>query len=214
LSGFAFFRIFRQQASRRFAQTHPANALQPAFSPACLRGDRHAGVNAIPNTWAIRNSGAVDLIGNGFYSLRPEFSSYGVYVDLDGSWFNGAGRLTNSVSLTAKQTYTLQFDLGGNQRNLTADSVTIEFGTASRQINVAPDSLFTTYSLEFTPSRSGSYLFSFLDSGGDMQGASLDNVSVVSGQRASVPAPLPLLGIGSALALRRRLRRQRRCREG
>ncbi len=172
------------------------------------------GLNAIPNTWTITNSGAVDLIGNGFYGLRPEFSSYGVYVDLDGSWFSGAGQLTNSVSLTAKQTYTLQFDLGGNQRNLTTDSVAIQFGTASRQINVAPDSLFTTFSLEFTPSSSGPYLFSFLDSGGDMEGASLDNVSVISGQRASVPAPLPLLGIGSALALRRRLRRRRHCRKG
>ena len=171
------------------------------------------GLNSIPNTWTITNSGTVDLIGNGFFNRRPEFSSYGVFVDLDGSR-EGAGQLTNSVSLTAKQTYTLQFDLGGNQRNPTTDSVAIQFGTASRQINVVPDSLFTTFSLEFTPSSSGTYLFSFLDSGGDMVGASLDNVSVISGPRASVPTPLPLIGIGSALALSRRMRRQRHCRKG
>ncbi|MEB3255294.1 MAG: hypothetical protein VKJ05_02785 [Synechococcaceae cyanobacterium] len=168
------------------------------------------GLNTTPNTWTISNNGAVDLIGNGFYNLRPEFIPYRIYVDLDGSSPGGPGLLTNSVGLTANETYTLQFDLAGNQRNTTTDIVSVHFGAVSRQINVDPNALFTTYSLVFTPPSSGLYDFSFLSTGSDMEGATLDNVSVFTGEPPSVPAPLPLLGIGAATHIRHRIRRGQR----
>lgn len=171
------------------------------------------GLNAIPNTWTIDNNGGVDLIGNGFYDLGQEFASYGVYVDLDGT-ANSAGLLTHPISLIADQTYTLQFALAGNHRNANTDNVTVQFGTAARQININPSAPFATYSLLFTPTSTGQYSFSFLDAGGDMQGATLDNVIVFTGQPPNVPTPLSLLGIGVAWNIRRRLRRGQRTRLG
>lgn len=160
------------------------------------------GLNKVPTGWTVTN-GTVDIIGTGFYDLQP---GHGAYIDLDGSTSN-AGILSTSLSLTAGVTYTAAFSLAGNQRNASTESVTVAFGDTSFVYAMPSSQAFTTYSLAFTPSASGSFALSFSNAGGDNVGALLDNVSVTA-----VPEPqsLALLLAGvvvtGAVARRRQLR--------
>lgn len=73
--------------------------------------------------WTV-SDGSVDLCGNGFCDVLP---GNGLYVDMDGSTGN-AGKLTSvaTFTLTPGLTYTLSFDLAGNQRGGTGDAVTVQ----------------------------------------------------------------------------------------
>lgn len=150
--------------------------------------------------WTVSN-GTVDLIGNpGFFDFLP---GNGRYVDLDGST-NNSGVFANSVNLTGGVTYTLSFRLAGSQRG-SAETVDVDFGTATATFNRNSADPFTTASVNFTPTTTGSYGFSFENSGGDNVGALLDNVEVSA---SSVPEPgsyaLMLVAIGIMGAMRRR----------
>ncbi len=149
--------------------------------------------------WTVSN-GSVDLIGNPvFYDFLP---GNGRYVDLDGS-SGDSGEFANSVNLTGGVTYTLSFRLAGSQRG-TAETVAVDFGTASATFTRNGADPFTTASVNFTPTTTGSYGFSFENSGGDNVEALLDNVEVLA---SSVPEPgtyaLMLVAMGIMGSMRR-----------
>jgi|GEM_PF-1692324 len=123
--------------------------------------------------WTVSN-GSVDLIGVSGYDDLP---GNGRYVDLDGN-SGQAGIFAKSLSLTTGTTYTAHFQLAGSHRGANADTVDVNFGTASVSYTLAASDPLTTYSMTFTPATSGSYSLNFHNQGGDNIGAILDNVSV------------------------------------
>ena len=158
-------------------------------------------LNTVPTNWSIGNAGTVDVIGApGFFDLLP---GNGRYVDLDGS--NGlAGLLQTSFASTAGTLYTATFQLGGNQRDGSSDSVTVMFGSTLLTLPVGPTDAFTTYSIS-TTSAGGDLQLSFLDGRDVNIGALLDNVTV-----SSVPEPASLaLMIAGLAALGFTARRRR-----
>ncbi len=127
-----------------------------------------------------------------------------VYLDMDGS-SGVAGTISTSTSLNlAAGTYTLSFDLAGNQRSNAAESVAVTLGAFSETFSLNRMDPFTTYTRTFTVS-DGTYNLSFAGSGGgDNVGMLLDNVNV-----SVVPVPgaflLGSLGLGfAAWRLKRR----------
>ena len=157
------------------------------------------GLNEVPAGWTV-SGGTVDIIGSpSFHVLIP---GSGRYIDLDGST-GSAGLLSTSFSLAAGTTYLAEFDLAGNHRYSTAESVTVNFGTASLTASLPIETGWTAYTLYFTPSASGSYSLSFQNAGGDNIGMLLDNVSI-----AAVPEPgtlaMLLAGLGMIGLIARR----------
>jgi len=154
--------------------------------------------------WTVSN-GTVDLDGQGF--VHNELPGHGRYVDLDGST-KKAGLLSNSISLQAGVDYTLSFGLAGNQRKWGDDIVDVAFGTVHQTYVMHQADALTTYTIDFKPTVSAVYQFSFQNRGGDNRGAFLDNVAVT----AAVPEPsgyamllagLAALGLTSAARRRR-----------
>jgi len=140
--------------------------------------------------WTV-SSGTVDLIGiGGPHDILP---GNGNYIDLDGSTAD-SGVFANSVNLTGGVTYTLSFDLAGSQRGST-ETANVNFGTATASFTLNSSDPLTAHSLNFTPSASGIYSFSYENLGGDNIGLLLDNVSV-----SAVPEPetyaMLLAGLG------------------
>jgi hypothetical protein len=152
--------------------------------------------------------GSVDLIGSGAagssYDVLP---GNGYYVDLDGTTGNGnlpiAGQLTSLASFGAG-TYTLMFDLAGNQRVSFNQTTVVSLGSFSTSITpLAYTDPFKTYA--FTFSTTGGYL-QFTELGpSNQQGNLLDNVSLSAG---GVPEPstwaMLMLGLAGAGAMLRR----------
>jgi hypothetical protein len=136
------------------------------------------GLNAVPLGWTV-SDGTVDIIGAGLFDYFP---GNGSYIDLDGSTLN-AGVLSRSAALTGGLTYTASFQLGGRIDG-GANTVDVAFGTELASYTMADDDPFTTYTLQFTPTVSGSFSLSFADSGNDNYGALLDNINI-----SAVPAP-------------------------
>lgn len=153
-------------------------------------------LNGTPTGWTVTN-GTVDIIGNpGFFDFIP---GSGRYIDLDGST-SDAGVLSRSLALDAGVTYTLAFELAGNQRNGITEQVTVNFGGNTGNLySLAQTVGWTPYSLTFTPGASGNYVISFENAGGDNIGMLFDDVTVDK-QSQPVPEPgsLALLGFGLA----------------
>ena len=164
------------------------------------------GLNKTPTGWSILDNGTVDVVGTGGFGYLCAAGG-GMFIDLDGSSGN-AGILSRNLSLTAGMTYTAYFDIAGSQRG-GSESLLVSFGTATLLLDpLASGSPWTTYSLTFTPTASGSFGLTFNNAGGDNMGAMLDNVSVVA-----VPEPesyaLLLAGLGlMGTVARRRARKQ------
>jgi hypothetical protein len=155
-------------------------------------------LNVAPAGWSVAN-GTVDLIGNGFYDFLP---GNGVYVDLDGST-GDAGELSTVINLTGGVSYTLSFDLAGNQRG-SSDTVDISFANLAVQITTNSADPFATFAFTFTPTASAAYTLTFADQGRDNIGALLDNVDV-----SAVPElPLPVM-FGAGLLLLGAFKRRR-----
>jgi hypothetical protein len=155
------------------------------------------------NNWTVSN-GTVDLIGNDFYQLGIP-TSYGLFVDMDGST-GDAGKMTSKNISLAAGTYTLQFELAGNQRNKAGESVTVQVsaGTFLNKSYTLPQTApFTLYSETFLVSTPTTVNLSFEGIGGDNIGMLLDNVAL-----SPVPVPgallLGSLGVGVVGYLRRR----------
>jgi hypothetical protein len=132
-------------------------------------------------------SGAVDLIGNGFFDFIP---SNGKYVDLDGST-GSAGGFDKQVSLAANTNYTLSFDLAGSQRG-DSNIVDVIFGTTTASYTLNSSDPFSTYTLSFLTNGAADYQIFFKNRGGDNVGALLDKVKVEV-SAVPLPAALPLL---------------------
>lgn len=155
------------------------------------------GLNTAPAGWTVTD-GTVDVVATGTYGLTGS----GRFVDLDGST-GDAGVLSRGFSMTAGTTYKAFFDIAGNQRG-GSDILQVSFGTAGLTLDpLLSSSPWTTYSLTFTPTASGTFSLSFNNAGGDNIGALLDNVVV-----QAVPEPesyaLLLAGLGLMGTIARR----------
>lgn len=154
--------------------------------------------------------GTVDYIRTGIYGLKCAGGTGGC-VDLDGS-SGAAGTMTsNPFAVTAGSGLTISFDLAGNGRINTSDSVV--FGIAGlfegAIDNIAFDQVFTTYTYSFLAPVDGQFSFFIRALGGDYYGPLLDNVRITASDVPAVPLPatLPLLaGAFGAFALWRRKR--------
>lgn len=177
------------QAGTVFSDSFEANAL---------------GLNATPIGWTV-NSGTVDIIGSGYFDFIP---GSGKYIDLDGST-SDAGILSKTLSLIGGTQYIASFDLAGNHRNGSPETVTgifgVGLGNVSATFSLGQSVGWTTYSLVFTPTTTTNYVLSFSNSGGDNIGMLLDNVKVIT---APVPEPetyaMMLAGLGLLGVMTRR----------
>ncbi len=163
------------------------------------------GLNAIAfnGGWSV-SGGTVDIIGApGFFDLLP---GNGRYIDLDGST-GKSGIFANSIDVVNGMSYTLSFDLAGNNRAAGMDTVVVNFGSGSQTFTRAATDGFQTFTMNYVATGTGKVGFSFIDQGADNQGALLDRVSV-----AAVPEPETygmLLGGLALLGVVARRRRQR-----
>jgi hypothetical protein len=147
------------------------------------------------NGWTT-GSGTVDLVMSGTNHIAC--LDVGNCVVLDGSNYH-IGVLAHSLQLTANTTYTLSFELGGNQQNSANDKVTVHFGSASLTVTVPGSAGFTSDTLAFTPSSSGTYSFSFQGNSISTIGALLEDVKVSNPSQVPLPAAgwLLMSGLGA-----------------
>jgi hypothetical protein len=159
-------------------------------------------LNALLDNWTV-SDGAVDVIGTGFFDLRPPRTTY---LDLDGT-MSDAGKITTNM-IFAPGDYVLSFDLSGNARGFPDDSVTVSLGSYSETFTLPSSALFSTYVRNVSVLAPSQLMFDH--AGGDNVGILLDNVAVHEAN-AAVPEPSALLyGLALApigLALRRRFRK-------
>lgn len=171
----------------------------------------NGGVGALNYTgfanWTVMD-GTVDLIGNGYFDFCP---GYGLYVDMDGSTSN-AGKMvkTNDLILNAGQ-YILQFDLAGNHRNYSSETVAVQVGLGTllnKTYSMGIYDPFTTFTEYFTVTADNTQVaLSFEGYGCDNIGMLLDNVKI-SSETAPIPEPstclLFLLGIAGLAGIKKK----------
>ena len=148
--------------------------------------------NAFAN-WTVSN-GTVDLIGNGFFDFLP---GNGLYVDMDGSTFN-AGRMTSMAFTLNPGVYSLSFELAGNQRNNSPETVTVQVSMGSlfnENFSLNRTAPFTLFTRTFTVASTTLASLSFEGAGGDNIGMLLDDVEF-----ALVPEPATIALLAVALA--------------
>ena len=161
------------------------------------------GLNSTPDGWTV-TGGTVDTIGKtDFYDLLP---GNGRYIDLDGSTYQ-AGTLSKTFTGLADGSYTLSFDLAGNQRAPGKEDVLVNFGGTSGEYTPGEFKGFTEHHLTGV-AVNGTLTLSFQDISADNIGALLDRVKITT-QASQVPEPaspaLLLAGLGAiGFAARRR----------
>ena len=168
-------------------------------------------LNIPPSGWTTV-FGTVDSIKSGDIYGITCFGGSGGCVDLDGST-NQAGALVTSgtFNLAAGQTYQLSAQISGNQRNAVANNLIFGFSdtfnvplSTQTILGIPSNSLFTLYSVLFTPTTAVNAEVFFYDIlGTNNQGPILDDVSVTA-----VPLPaaawLMLSGLAALGAVARR----------
>ncbi len=153
--------------------------------------------------WTV-SDGTVDLIGNGYFDFG--FAANELFVDLDGSTNNaGIFSTTSEFTFEAGVQYELKFELAGNQRVNTNETVDIDIvagGLLDETVVIGVNDGFTEFVFTFIGDGSTGRL-QFENLGGDNIGALLDNV-----QLSVIPLPQTgaLAGVGllSVAGLRRR----------
>lgn len=163
--------------------------------------DLEAGAagNSITNYSAFSNwtvsGGTVDVVANSNVWGITCTGGSGKCVDLDGSTGN-AGILTSSLLSLGAGTYSLSFDISGNQRGGGADSFTLALGGfLNESFNLAPSAPWQTVTRTFSVLGNSANSIIFNHAGGDNIGIMLDNVSL---SKIDVPEPatLALFGLG------------------
>lgn len=156
--------------------------------------------------WTVTD-GTVDLISSGGFGISCAGGS-GKCVDLDGS-NNNAGVLTSSLLNLTAGNYALSFDISGNQRNGSSDSLLVTLsGFVNEVFELAGGDPWTSITRYFTLDAANSAAIAFSLSGGDNVGIILDNVVLQSIERVEVPEPssfmLLMLGLLGLVLARRK----------
>ena len=156
--------------------------------------------------WTV-SEGTVDLISSGGFGISCAGGS-GKCVDLDGS-NNNAGVLTSSLLNLTAGNYALSFDISGNQRNGSSDSLLVTLsGFVNEVFELAGGDPWTSITRYFTLDAANSAAIAFSLSGGDNVGIILDNVVLQSIERVEVPEPssfmLLMLGLLGLVLARRK----------
>ena len=154
------------------------------------------------------NAASVDLVGPGFFSLCAP--GQGNCVDLDGT--TGSGNLPDSGQLTSNGsfgpgTYTLRFDLSGNERSPSPQTTDISLGAFSTALTLGEADPWKSYTYFFTTATGGNLQFTDLGPS-DQQGNLLDNVTLLSGVPEPASWAMMLLGVGLIGAGMRMARRK------
>jgi hypothetical protein len=140
--------------------------------------------------WTV-SGGTVDLISDPNDWLIDCVGGTGKCVDLDGSTGNAGILSSNNFTLSAG-TYTVMFDISGNQRNGNTDEMLVTLGGfLDETFTVLGGDPWKTITRSFTVTSDTTSFISFNHSGTDNIGIILDNVSVVS-----APSAIALLGLG------------------
>ncbi len=151
---------------------------------------------------------SVDLVGPGFFSLCAP--GQGNCVDLDGSTGTGnlpdAGQLTSNLSF-GPGTYTVHFDLAGNERSPSPQTTDISLGSFSTTLSLGEGDPWASHQYTFTTATGGN--LQFTDFGpSDQQGNLLDNVTLEAGAPEPATWAMMLLGVaGVGTMMRGRNRR-------
>ena len=196
------------------AQSTPATVLLSDSFDA-----EHAGVGSAEYSGFANFSAAnVDLLAHGyFYNLCELAGGSSSCIDMEGS---GNGSLTTKTAYElAPGTVTMQFDLAGDQRGRSGNSVTASlvsvFGEVlfSETFSLASDADFSTFTRTVTLGSATQARLQFLSSGpADSMGMLLDNVVLsAGGDVIAAPVPEPstwALFAGGLLAMGSILRRR------
>lgn len=143
--------------------------------------------------WTV-SDGTVDVVATSGWGIQC-VGGIGKCVDLDGSTGN-AGKLTSSLLSLTAGTYSLSFDISGNQRGGAADSFTLALGGfLNESFNLTPSAPWQTITRTFTVSATSANNIIFNHAGGDNIGVMLDNVSL-SKVNVPEPASLAMFGLG------------------
>ena len=200
------------------AATTAAHAADPIVLLADSFDTEHGGVGSAEYSGFANFSAAnVDLLAPGyFFSLCQLAGGSTPCVDMEGS---GNGTLTTLTAYDlAPGTVTMQFDLAGDQRGRSGNSVVASlvsiFGEVlfSESFTLASDADFTTFSRSVTLADATQARLRFQSVGpADSMGMLLDNVVLSAGGAVTAPVPEPstwllLAGGLGALALMRRRR--------
>ncbi|PTB99226.1 PEP-CTERM sorting domain-containing protein [Marinobacter sp. Z-F4-2] len=152
------------------------------------------------SNWTVTH-GSVDLISTPNPWSLSCAGGTGKCVDLDGS--TGTAGTLQSIALTLDPgTYTLSFDISGNQRNSASDSMVVSLdGFLTETFVLAANDPWQTIVRSITVTSQTTNHLTFNHNGGDNIGIMLDNVSLVP-----EPGTLALFGLGilSLVAVRRK----------
>lgn len=157
-----------------------------------------AGVSSLNYTgfsnWTV-SDGTVDVVANPNGWGITCVGGSGKCVDLDGSNGN-AGILTSTLMSLSAGTYSLSFDISGNQRGGASDSFTLALGGfLNESFNLSATAPWQTVTRSFTVLSDSANSIIFNHAGGDNVGIMLDNVSL-SKTDVPEPATLAMFGLG------------------
>lgn len=141
------------------------------------------------SNWTV-SEGTVDVVASGNYSIGCAGGD-GKCVDLDGS--TGNAGILRSIALTLDPgTYTLSFDISGNQRGHADDSMVVTLGGfLDETFTLSASDPWQTIIRSITVTAETTDYLVFNHDGGDNIGILLDNVSLVP-----EPGTLALIGLG------------------